>query len=208
MFFVSRSRRRLSSRDPPGASDHHRPNARPSSDSAQPSARHHADHHASDSPDPELGPRTGSQSASGAGAARARVWDHLHAIRVSLHTHTLHIGISHRLDWSFRYVNTRSSSLSYIVNGCIRRTGYLSPIRLRSRCCWIRWFHSEVRLMRPPSGIHTPSCHCDCWSRSPWRRASNQSETGNRAANLTCRMQLLAFKCSSCNTSTTQTGAC
>lgn len=34
LYFVSRSRRRLPSRHPPGASDHHGPDARPASDSA------------------------------------------------------------------------------------------------------------------------------------------------------------------------------
>lgn len=131
LFFVWPSRRRLPSRDPPSAPDHHRPDARPASDAAESRARHHADHHAPDSPDPELGSGTGGQSASGAGAARARVRDHLHAVRVSLHTHALHIGIPHRLHRSFRYVDARSSSLSFIVNGCIRRTGYLAPTSLR-----------------------------------------------------------------------------
>lgn len=90
---VLRSHRRLPSRDPSGASDHHRPDARPASEHAQPCPRHHADHHASDSSDPELGPRTGRESTPGAGAARARIWNHLHAVRLSLHTHALHIGI-------------------------------------------------------------------------------------------------------------------
>ncbi len=90
---VPRSHRRLPSSDPSGASDHHRPDARPASRPAQPRPRHHADPHASDSSDPELHPRAGSQSAPGACAARTRVWNHLHALRVSLHTHALHIGI-------------------------------------------------------------------------------------------------------------------
>lgn len=90
-----RSHRRLPSGDPPGAADHHRPDARPAADPAQPRPRHHADHHAPDPPDPELGPRTGGQPAPGAGAAGARVRHHLHAVRVSLHTHALHIGIPH-----------------------------------------------------------------------------------------------------------------
>lgn len=149
VFFVWPSRRRLPSRDPPSASDHHRPDARPASDAAESSARHHADHHAPDSPDPELGSRTGGQSASGAGAARARVWDHLHAVRVSLHPHALHIGISHRLHRSFRYVDARSSSLSYVVNGCITRTGYLAPTSLR-RAPSPRSFFSATILAAEP----------------------------------------------------------
>lgn len=135
MFCVPRSHRRLPPRDSSGASDYHRPDARPATNPAQPRPRHHADPHASDSPDPELSPRTRSQSAPGAGAARARIWNHLHAVRVSLHTHALHIGIPDWLNWSIRYLEIESSSLSYMVNGCIMRTGYLTSNQSCSTTC-------------------------------------------------------------------------
>lgn len=182
------SRRRLPPRDPPSAPDHHGPDARPASDAAEPSARHHAHPHAPDSPDPELGARTGGQSAPGAGAARARVRDHLHAVRVSLHPHALHIGISHRLHRSFRYVDARSSSLSYIVNGCITRTGYLAPMSGR-----------RARFLR--SGV--------VFSRA-WNRNCGfiGVVTFDLCGSATAPPCTLAAKGSSCNTSTAPVDTC
>lgn len=100
---VPHSHRQLLTRDTPLSSDHHRPGVLPASFHAQPHPHQRADHHASDSSDPELRPHAGRQSAHSANAARARIWNHLHALRVSLHTHALHIGIPDRLKWSFRY---------------------------------------------------------------------------------------------------------
>lgn len=124
------SHRCLSSSDPSGASDHHRPDARPAPHPAQPRPCHHTYTHASDPSDPELHSRAGSQSTSGAGAARARIWNHLHALWVSLHTHALHIGIPDWLNWSIRYIKMESPALSCVVNGCIMRTGYWTPIKV------------------------------------------------------------------------------
>lgn len=99
---VLHSHRRLPSGDPSGASDHHRPDARPASHSAQPRPGHHAHDYAPDPPDPELHPRPGSQSTPGTGAAGPRIWNHLHPLRVPVHTHALHTGIPDRLNWSIR----------------------------------------------------------------------------------------------------------
>lgn len=100
------SHRSLPSSDPSGTTHHHRPNARPASQPAQPCPGHHADPHAFNPSDPELCPRARRQSTPSAGAARAGIRNHLHTLWLSLHTHTLHIGISHWLNWSTRYENS------------------------------------------------------------------------------------------------------
>lgn len=134
----------LPASDPSGPSDHHRPNARPASYAAQSCSCHHANHHAPDPSDPELHPCARSQSPPGVGAARARIWNNLHAIWVPLHTHALHIGIPNWLNWSIRYIN-----LKFITFVCGQWMYYENWILDSNEGCSPSWYTNLVSLYHP-----------------------------------------------------------